>query len=493
NIYLGKLRTDLEREEVKLDDVSDDLVNAVVATEDEYFYKHKGVVPKAVFRAVFQEVTNSAVQSGGSTLTQQLIKNQILTNEVSFQRKASEILLALRLEKFFDKKEILEAYLNVATLGRNSSGRNIAGVQAAAKGIFGKKASDLTLPQAAFIAGLPQSPFGYTPFTNEGTIKEPKYLEPGLLRMKTVLKRMFDGGYINQKQYAEASAYDIKKDFIKPVANPLEKYPWLTVEIEKRSIEVLTTVLAKNDGIPEKQLKNDDNLAYKYQIQAKNALRQNGYKIYSTIDKKVYDAMQKVKDNYKYYGPDKAQEKKDPETGEIKTVMEPAEVGAELIENKTGKIISFVAGRNHDNQELNHATSAIRQNGSTMKPLLVYAPAIELGKAAPGTPLPNVALSLNPGSSAPWPQNYDYRYSGLVSARYALAKSYNVPADKLYKSIVDQRPAKYLEKMGFTSLTKDDNTNLATSIGSMTNGVTIEENTNAFTTFANDGKFIDAY
>ncbi|MEH7374701.1 transglycosylase domain-containing protein [Neobacillus drentensis] len=493
NVYLGKLHTDLEREEVKLDDVSNDLVNAVVATEDEYFYKHKGVVPKAVFRAVFQEVTNSAVQSGGSTLTQQLIKNQILTNEVSFQRKANEILLALRLEKFFDKKEILEAYLNVSTLGRNSSGRNIAGVQAAAKGIFGKKASDLTLPQAAFIAGLPQSPFGYTPFTREGTIKEPQYLEPGLTRMKTVLKRMFDGGYINEHEYAEASAYDIKKDFIKPVANPLEKYPWLTVEIEKRSIEVLTTVLAKNDGISEEELKNDDNLAYKYQILARNALRQNGYKIHSTIDKNIYDAMQKVKDNYQYYGPDKPQEKKDPETGEIKTVMEPAEVGAELIENKTGKIISFVAGRNYDDQQLNHATSAIRQNGSTMKPLLVYAPAIELGKAAPGTPLPNVALSLAPGRSDPWPQNYDYRYSGLVSARYALAKSYNVPAVKLYKSIVDQRPAKYLEKMGFTSLRKDDYTNLATSIGSMTNGVTIEENTNAFSTFANDGKFIDAY
>ncbi|MFL6562789.1 MAG: transglycosylase domain-containing protein, partial [Bacillus sp. (in: firmicutes)] len=273
NVYLGKLHTDLEREEVKLDNVSEDLVNAVVATEDEYFYKHKGVVPKAVFRAVFQEVTNSAVQSGGSTLTQQLIKNQILTNEVSFQRKANEILLALRLEKFFDKKEILEAYLNVATLGRNSSGRNIAGVQSAAQGIFGTNAKDLTLPQAAFIAGLPQSPFGYTPFTNDGTIKDPENLEPGLSRMKTVLKRMFDGGYINKKQYVEASAYDIKKDFIKPIDdNPLEKYPWLTVEIQQRSIEVLTTVLAKEDGISEKDLKNDDNLYYKYQIFAKNAL-----------------------------------------------------------------------------------------------------------------------------------------------------------------------------------------------------------------------------
>ena len=109
-------------------------------------------------RAVMQEFTNSSTQSGGSTLTQQLIKNQILTNEVSFERKAKEILLAMRLERFFDKEEILEAYLNMATLGRNSSGQNIAGVETAAEGIFGVKAKDLSLPQAAFIAGLPQAP-----------------------------------------------------------------------------------------------------------------------------------------------------------------------------------------------------------------------------------------------------------------------------------------------------------------------------------------------
>lgn len=492
NVYLGKLRTDLEREEVSLDQVSDYLIKAIVATEDEYFYQHHGVVPKAVLRALFQEVTNSSVQSGGSTLTQQLIKNQILTNEVSFQRKANEILLALRLEKFFSKKEILEAYLNVSTFGRNSSGKNIAGVQAAAKGIFGKRASELTLPQAAFIAGLPQSPFGYTPFTNEGTVK--KHLEPGLSRMKTVLKRMYDGGYISEKQYKEAYAYDITKDFIPRAANPIEKYPWLTFEIENRAKEVLMTVLAQKDGYSEKDLKKDDSLYYKYKTLAAHDLRQNGYKIYTTIDKKIYDAMQKVKDRYQWYGPNKPDKIKDPDTGEWKTVMEPVQVGAMLIENKTGKIISFVGGRKYDSEhQLNHATNAIRQNGSTMKPLLIYAPAIELGKASPGTPLPDVALSLNPASSSPWPHNYDYRYSGLVSARYALAKSYNVPAVKLYKEIVNQRPAKYLEKMGFTSLTKADYTNLAASIGSLTNGVTIEENTNAFSTFANGGQFIDAY
>ena len=491
NVYLGKLRSDLEREEVGLNQVSDYLKKAVVATEDQYFYQHKGVVPKAVLRALFQEVTNSSVQSGGSTLTQQLIKNQILTNEVSFQRKANEILLALRVEKFFTKDQILEAYLNVSTFGRNSSGRNIAGVQAAAKGIFGKKASDLTLPEAAFIAGLPQSPFGYTPFTRDGKVKS--NLEPGLNRMKTVLKRMYDGKYINHKQYAEASSYNITKDFIPPKPNPTEKYPWLTTEIEKRSVDIIAGILAKKDGHNEDEVKKDKNLQYKYQTLAAHDLHQNGYEIHTTINKQIYDAMQKVKNRYPYYGQDKPQLKKDPVTGKIKTVMEPVEVGAMLIENKTGKIISFVGGRNYKKQQLNHATSSIRQNGSTMKPLLVYGPAIELGKAAPGTTLPDVALSLNPASSSPWPHNYDLRYSGLVSARYALAWSYNVPAVKLYSEIIKYRPANYLKKMGFSSLRSEDYTNLATAIGSMKDGVTVEENTNAFTTFANGGKFIDAY
>lgn len=492
NVYLGKLRSDLDREEVKLDQVSPDIVNAVIATEDAYFYQHNGVVPKSIFRALIQEVTNSSVQTGGSTLTQQLIKNQILSNEVSFQRKANEILLALRLEKFFSKKQILEAYLNVSTFGRNSSGRNIAGVQAAAKGIFGKDAKDVSLPEAAFIAGLPQSPFGYTPFTREGTVKN--NLNPGITRMKTVLTRMYESGYITKKQYNESIGYDISKDFTPPKPNPIEKYPWLTFEIEKRSIKALATVLAQKDGISEKNLQEDKNLQSKYSTLASRDLRQKGYEIHTTINKDIYDQMQKAKDQYKYYGPDKPQTVKDPETGEKKTVMEPVEVGAMLIENKTGKILSFVGGRDYSKQQVNHATSSIRQNGSTMKPLLVYGPAIELGKVSPGSVLPDVALKLNPSSpNSPWPHNYDLRYSGLVSARYALLKSYNVPAVKLYSTIVDQRPAKYLEKMGFTTLVKDDYTNLAAAIGSIKNGVSVEENTNAFTTFANDGKFIDAY
>lgn len=492
NVYLGKLRTDLYREEVQLKDVSQYLRDAIVATEDEYFYEHEGVVPKAILRALFQEVTNSSVQSGGSTLTQQLIKNQILTSEVSFERKAKEILLALRLEKFFEKEEILEAYLNVSTFGRNASGDNIAGVKAAAQGIFGVDVKELSLPQAAFIAGLPQSPFGYTPFSSDnGKLKQ--NLDPGINRMKTVLSRMYTGGYITESEYNEAVAYDITKDFIDEAGNghTLEEYPYLTFEIEKRASEILAGILAENDGYEKADLEDDTNLKAEYQALADRDLRQNGYSVHTTINKEIYDAMQNVAQNFSLYGYDKPEEKLNAETGEMETVVEPVEVGAILIENKTGKIISFVGGRDFNREQLNHATVAKRQNGSTMKPLLVYAPAMELGTVQPGSVLPDVEVYLN-GPSKPWPHNYDRSYSGLTSVRHALAKSYNVPAVLTYKNIINQRPTTFLEKMGFTSLTEDDHVNLAAAIGSIS-GVTVEENTNAFGTFANNGKFIDAY
>ncbi|MGE1162995.1 transglycosylase domain-containing protein [Peribacillus simplex] len=477
DVYLGKLKSDLEREEVSIDKVSEYLKNAVIATEDEYFYEHDGVVPKAILRAIYQEFTNASVQSGGSTLTQQLIKNQILTNEVSFDRKAKEILLALRVEKFFEKEEILETYLNVSTLGRNSSGRNIAGVESAAEGIFGVEAKDLTLPQSAFIAGLPQSPFGYTPYTQQGKLKENQ--EPGINRMKTVLKRMYSNGYITKEDYDKASAYDITKDFIGKKALPSEKYPWLTHEIEKRSIEILSVSLAKEDGYEEKDLKDKD-LKKQYVALADRKLRQNGYQIYTTVNKKIYDKMQEVTKNYPNFGYDKA--------------GEPVEAGAILIENKTGKIISFVGGRDFKREQTNHATASLRSNGSTMKPLLIYGPGIDLGKISPGSISANVPISIPTGSKAWSPGNYGGgSYTGVSTAREALKNSYNIPAALFYKKIINLSPASYLEKMGFSTVTKGDYSNLAMSLGAMNKGVTVEENVNAFGTFANSGEFIDAY
>ncbi|APH04063.1 transglycosylase domain-containing protein [Bacillus weihaiensis] len=491
DVYLGKLNADIEREEVKLEDVSQHVIDAVIATEDELFYEHNGVVPKAILRAIFQEFTNASVQTGGSTLTQQLIKNQILTNEVSFDRKAKEILLALRLEKFFEKEEIIEAYLNVADFGRNSNGKNIAGVQAAAKGIFGVPAKDLNLAQAAYIAGLPQSPFGYTPFSNDGgAIKE--NLEPGLTRMKTVLSRMYTGGYITEEEYDEALAYDIKENLTPKKPSSIEQYPYLTYEIEDRAMDILKVQLAEKDGYTKEDLEKNDELNLQYRSLADKSIRQNGYRIHTTINKDIYDKMQDVVAEYEYYGSDKAEEAIDPDTGKEVTIKEPVEVGGVLIENSSGKIISFVGGRDFDRENLNHATDAERRNGSTMKPLLVYAPAMELGTLQPGSVIADVEYVL-PQYKGYSPKNYGGRYHGLTSARNALKQSYNVPAVKAYMSIINREPLSFLEKMGFTSLHKKDYGAPSLSLGGMTVGVTVEENVNAYTTFANNGKFIDAY
>lgn len=168
---IATIRSDLMRTSVSSDKISDYLKKAIIATEDEYFNQHNGVVPKAVVRALLSEATGFG-GGGGSTLTQQLVKQQILSSETTFKRKANEILLAMEVEKFFSKDEIVTMYLNISPFGRNNKGQNIAGVQEAAQGIFGVNAADLTLPQAAFIAGLPQSPIVYSPYTNTGEIKE---------------------------------------------------------------------------------------------------------------------------------------------------------------------------------------------------------------------------------------------------------------------------------------------------------------------------------
>jgi len=490
DIYIGKLRTDLDRRVTTLDAVSPDVVNAVLATEDEYFREHNGIVPKAVIRGLLQDVTNSSTQTGGSTLTQQLIKNQVLTNEVSYERKAKELLLAMRLEHFMKKEEILEAYLNIIPYGRNASGRNIAGVETAAEGIFNVKAKDLSLPQAAYIAGIPQSPFAYTPFTNTGVLKSKEALQPGIDRMKTVLYRMKDAGYINEAQYKEALAYDITADFRSPEMRAEDRYPWLTYELESRAKDIIAEKLAEADGIDPERLKNETKLKEKYMILADRDVRSKGYRIYSTINKDMYDSMQKAAENFQNYGHTYTVKDKDPVTGEEIDVQMPVQVGSILIENTTGRILSFVGGRDFELKSYNYATQAKRSNGSTMKPLLVYAPAIEYGVIGAGSPLVDVKFSI-PGWS---PNNYSTNDErGLIPAREALADSQNLSAARLYYSILNRRPADYLVKMGITTLKPNDFTNPSASLGAVEDGITVEENTNAFATFANSGQFIDSY
>lgn len=533
NVPIGKLNSELIRTKADLKDISPNMIHAVVAIEDELYYQHHGVVPKAVIRASLEELLNQPQATGGSSITQQLVKNQILTSEISINRKFKEIMLALRLEKYFTKGEIMTSYLNMAPFGRDAGGRNVAGIGAAAEGIFNVKASKLNIPQAAFLAGLPKNPFEYTPFKNQGGQKS--NVSAGIGRAHLVLHRMYAAGYIDKKQLTEALNYDYSKHFAKPKKGINTDYPYLQREVEKRAELILAKQAAKREGgNADRIYKNylnyrnvvyerDNNVyknkklslqdiakrdGYNYAViqsdherltklieNARLDLQNHGYKIYTTVNKSIYDDMQTFARGYSGYSPDK---RKTLNNG--KTIDDPMQVGSILIENKSGKIISFVGGRGYDKLEYNFATDVPRQNGSTMKPLLVYAPAMELGLIQPGSIVADLPYKRVVNGNQYEPSDYgstatNKLFHGFETVRDALAASHNVPAVDTFTRLsgVTNRAPDYLKKMGITSLVGSDGHNVSAALGGITKGITVEENTNAYTTFANNGKFVDAY
>ncbi|GAB3061368.1 transglycosylase domain-containing protein [Salinicoccus sesuvii] len=497
---LGTLRADLIRERIDYDDVSPYVIQALVATEDEYFYEHNGVVPKAFMRATLQQVAGSGSSTGGSTLTQQLVKNQLLTDETTFDRKATELLLAFRVEKMLSKEEILEAYLNAVSFGRNANGQNIAGIQAAADGIFGKDAADLNLAESAFLAGVPQNPYAYTPFLQGGTVKDPELLEAGQNRQRFVLERMLTENAITQEEYEEALEYNLYDNLTDSVTVPNQNYPFLTDELERRSIEILKYYLAEEDGLAREDVDSTPLINQQYTNEANIALRNQGYHIETTIDKTIYDTMQDVVNNSNYYYGSRsiadATDATDEEQEEDDEVLEH-EIGAIMKDNETGKILGFVGGRDHERSSINHATQTSRQAGSTMKPLITYGPAIDKGIIAPDTVLLDEIFTIpNPYGEDYSPRNYDVDEEfGLVSAKHALSNSYNLSTLRLWADVRQQNPQEYFERMNLPiadNFYSDENT-LIPSMPLGSNDLSVEENTNAFSTFANNGELVDSY
>ncbi|TGA99234.1 penicillin-binding protein [Sporolactobacillus shoreae] len=534
NIPIGKMNSDLIRTKTQLSDISPNLTHAVVAIEDELYYQHHGVVPKAVIRASLEQFLHEPQVSGGSSITQQLVKNQVLNSQVTIDRKFKEILLAMRVEKFFNKDQILESYLNMAPFGRDSTGRNVAGASAAAEGIFNVSADKLNIPQAAFLAGLPKNPFTYTPFKNRGGLKSD--VSAGISRAHTVLQRMYATGYINKAQLDSALKYDYRKHFSKPGKVAGNDYPYLSQEVEKRATIILAEKLASQEGYNGSSLYNDyqnytkmlyeeSNNVYKgkslaqiakvhgynlsdvknhYQLfsglmnDALKDLQYGGYKIYTTINKSIYDDMQTVAQNYNGYSPDKTITVSS--SGKQKTIKDSMQVGSVLIDNKTGKIISFVGGRGFQISQYNYATEVTRQNGSTMKPLLVYAPSMELGLIQPGSIVADLPYKRTVNGQSYQPTDYGSTattklFHGFETVRTALALSHNVPAVDTFTrlSLATNKAPDYLKEMGITSLVGSDGYNVSAALGGITKGVTVEENTDAYTTFANNGNFVDAY
>lgn len=190
-------------------EVSPFVTKALVASEDADFYVHNGVLPKAILRAMFQDIFDTQFPTGGSTITQQLVKNQILTKERTYDRKAKEIMYALRIEHILSKDEIIYTYLNLVPFGLDTNGQNVTGITSASYGLFGKPPKTLNLAEAAYLVGLLQSPYAYTPFNHDGTLKDEEDVSFSVHRQHYVLKRMLVEQMISRDAYTKALDYDI--------------------------------------------------------------------------------------------------------------------------------------------------------------------------------------------------------------------------------------------------------------------------------------------
>ena len=469
---IGAIESDLLRTSVASDAISENLKQAIVATEDEHFAEHNGVVPKAVIRASLGNFIGLGSSSGGSTLTQQLIKQQVVGDAPTLARKASEIVDALALERAMNKDEILTTYLNVAPFGRNNKGQNIAGAQQAATGIFGVDASKLTIPQAAFLAGLPQSPISYSPYESTGEMKSEEVIELGIKRSKDVLYNMYRTGVLSQEDYETYKAYDIKKDFLPAENVNVTTKGFLYFTALDEATNLMYDYLVKKDNVSEQELKNES-IQKSYHELAEKEIQNGGYRITTTIDKAIHTAMQGAVANYGYLVDD--------DTGQ-------PEVGNVLMDNQTGAILGFVGGRDYQSNQNNHAFNTKRSPASTTKPILAYSIAIDQGFMGSASVLSNYPTNFSNGNPIMYVNSSG---TAMMSLKEALNYSWNIPAYWTYQLLlqkgVDVRS--YMEKMGYEIPEY--------GIESLPMGggidVTVAQHTNGYQTLANNGVYHKKY
>lgn len=473
---IGQLRTEEDRRIVELEDIPQIVLDAVTSIEDDSFYEHKGVDITGTLRAVKERVLNEPVQTGGSTLTQQLARRVFLSLDKTEDRKVKEILLSLRLERFLTKDEIITAYLNKVPFGNGSSGYNVYGIKAAAKGIFNvNDLNDLNIAQAAYLAGLPQLPSAYSAFNGKGEFNEDNF-NNAIERQQRVLGRMLALGKITQSEHDEAMAFDLKSSLAPRVAKAYNTYPYLMLETERQAAKALIDVLYPEGEVPDK---SDSELTE----EALQKLRTGGYRVYTTINKNVYKTMRAIAEddsNFSAYNESKGLE----------------QTAAMMIDHKTGKILGMIEGRDFNVENLNFATQMVRQPGSAMKPIAAYLPALEEGIIQPASILDDSPIILKDGQKGYHiPKNSNGNYNGLVTARYALNQSLNIPALKIFNEKLGLEKAwDFAKSVGITTLTDVDYTNATTGVlGGLTYGVSVEELTNAYGAIANNGVFNDAY
>ena len=480
----GNLITDYKGTEdrimVSIDEIPEMLQNAFIAVEDARFYEHNGVDVKRIAGALVANFTSGSTQ-GGSTITQQLIKQTVLSSEQSYKRKLQEAYLAMELETRYTKKQILESYLNTIFLGGS-----YYGVRVAAYGYFGKELDQLTLRECAMLAGLTRSPNYYNPRSNFYTRNTEGSNTPDITNNRTdyVLRQMRENGLITAQQYNAAldrsTASVLEKS---PASTDMYAYPHY---VEYAISDVVDTFLDLN-GL-------EDTSANRYAME--NKLRTGGYSVYLCLDTEIQEIVEDTLANWSDYPrlrdpSDKVYQSRNADG--TYTEIEQPQAAACVFDYRTGELKAIVGGRYKPTtrKTLNRASSMTMPVGSSIKPLTVYAPAIDLG-ASPASiaynmPVPISGWKDSSGKDS-WPKNYGGGgYKGPQSFRSALRNSYNTAAAQILMTYVGvSRSVEYLHLMGIP----DKNINadpFGLALGS--SGITPVQMAVAFGTIANKGVY----
>ena len=446
---IAKLGSERKKIKINNEDIPENLKNAYVAIEDERFYKHHGVDIKRTASAVFSYIIHAGSSSyGGSTITQQLVKNITGDNTDSVFRKVKEWWKAYQLEWYFSKDEILDTYLNVIYVGPN-----IYGVEAGAKYYFNKSVQQLSLTECAFLAGINNSPNSYNPFGE----KDNK--EKISKRTKIVLGKMKELGYIKEEEYNNAIS-EVEKGL---------KFKKGNIESEDAIYSYHTDALV-TEVIADISKKKNINETF-----ATNYLYMAGLTINSTQNNNIQKQTEKEFQKSKY-------------SIASKQGGDPSQAAMVIIDHKTGQVLACVGGLGEKTtaRGLNRATQSIRQTGSAIKPLAVLAPGIEEKIFTGATIYPDVEKTFQGGYE---PKNYA-NYLGEITVRRALESSQNIPFVEMMEEIKPDKSIKYLKKMGITTLSEKDAT-LSLALGGLDKGISPLEMAGAYATIANDGIYIE--
>ena len=453
---IAELGNNKKTKNVSLSQMPNNLKNAYVAIEDQRFYKHSGVDLPRTGAAILSYVKNVGSSSfGGSSITQQLVKNLTGDNSSKVTRKINEWIKAFGLEGVLSKEEILEAYLNIIYVGPN-----IYGVGLGSEYYFNKEVGDLSLAECAFLAGINNSPNSYNPFG------EKDYTEKITKRTKTVLAKMLELEYINDDDYNSAIAeVDKGLKFKKGKIDSDKNDGIYSYHTDSLITEVIKDIADKN--------KISENFATNYIYMA-------GLKIYSTQDSKIQNEIEKEFSKSTYI----LKSSNDP-----KVTSQAAMV---VIDHKTGEVRGCVGGlgKKSTARGFNRATQALRQTGSSGKPIAVLLPGIINKTFNASTKYLDEETRFDDGTEEGYsPTDYN-KYRGEITVRQAVESSQNIPFVKMMEQITPRVSIEFMEKLGITTLTKkDDNLNLA--LGGLEKGISPLEMASAYATIANDGIYIE--